>query len=309
MKAYIVNNEGATVYINGQPKKVSNKHYKYKEILEMLSSDCDGEEILKLISCDGNEFGFSENKKDGVEMHPVLAKKYASLVEAGLSCAGLHKFFENLSQNPSASSVNELYDFLSYKELPITEDGCFIAYKGVGDDDYSITGNTGTKVINGVVDKQGRILNTVGSRIEVARNEVDDNRNMGCSYGLHAGSYDYASGFGRKVLSVKVNPKDVVSVPTDCSYQKVRVCAYEVLEVIGAEKTAVATDSSGKEVMSEFSELHEEVEELIEDGYEFNYIKEHLNISTEVLLVVLNELGIDWEKIILPNGKEYFILY
>ena len=36
--------------------------------------------------------------------------------------------------NPSETSREELYDFLSYRELPITSEGTFIAYKGVGED-------------------------------------------------------------------------------------------------------------------------------------------------------------------------------
>ena len=34
---------------------------------------------------------------------------------------------------------------------------------------------------------------------------------------------------GDRVVIVKVNPKDVVSVPTDCECQKVRTCEYQVI--------------------------------------------------------------------------------
>ena len=30
----------------------------------------------------------------------------------------------------------------------------------------------------------------------------------------------------------KVNPKDVVSVPTDCKFQKLRTCRYEVVSIL-----------------------------------------------------------------------------
>jgi hypothetical protein len=61
---------------------------------------------------------------------------------------------------------------------------------------------------------------------------VDDNPENGCSYGFHAGSIDYAGNFGgsdRRVVIVKINPEDVVSVPNDCECQKLRTAKYEVV--------------------------------------------------------------------------------
>ena len=45
---------------------------------------------------------------------------------------------------------------------------------------------------------------------------------------------EYVEGYraehaGDRVVIVKVNPKDVVSVPTDCECQKVRTCEYMVI--------------------------------------------------------------------------------
>jgi hypothetical protein len=46
---------------------------------------------------------------------------------------------------------------------------------------------------------------------------------------VHAGSLSYATGFGPTHVIVKIDPADVVSIPTDCSCQKLRTCAYEVV--------------------------------------------------------------------------------
>jgi hypothetical protein len=161
-----------------------------------------------------------------------------------------------LQNNPSAASVAELYDFMSYKELPITEDGLLIAYKGVRSDGYSAHGNLGTVVTSGEVNDEGRILNRVGDVIEVARNQVDDDRARGCSFGLHVGSYGYAKDFGGysgQLLTVSVDPADVVSVPTDSSFQKMRVSKYTVLEVTETEITSPAYEgenlSAGDKIM------------------------------------------------------------
>jgi hypothetical protein len=34
---------------------------------------------------------------------------------------------------------------------------------------------------------------------------------------------------GDKIVIVKINPADVVSVPSDCNYEKLRTCRYEVV--------------------------------------------------------------------------------
>jgi hypothetical protein len=63
------------------------------------------------------------------------------------------------------------------------------------------------------------------------RNKVDDNKEVGCSYGFHAGTLEYARGFrpcNGKLVVVEINPADVVSIPTDCECQKLRTCKYKV---------------------------------------------------------------------------------
>jgi hypothetical protein len=178
---------------------------------------------------------------NGVALHGTLVEKIRSLVRKGAKNLDNYvRFLENLYQNPSMDSVKELFDFLQAKELPITEDGCFLAYKGVRPDGWSQTGNTKTVVLRGKTDASGRIWNGIGEVIEVARNMVDPDRRVTCSHGLHVGSYAYAKGFGSKLFVVKVNPKDVVSVPHDCGCQKARVSLYEVVADAGEEITASA---------------------------------------------------------------------
>ena len=62
------------------------------------------------------------------------------------------------------------------------------------------------------------------------RKQVDDSVDIGCSFGLHAGTYEYASNFGNGVtLTVRIDPANVVSVPRDCEYQKIRCSEYTVI--------------------------------------------------------------------------------
>jgi len=214
----------------------------------------------------------------GEELPESLADKVRDIHEEGLPLSLFEKFWENLQLNPSSSSVRELYEFLSYKELPLTEDGCFLAYKGLDSDFWSISGNKETKVISGEVNSSGNIFNGVGEKIEVRRWDVDDNRDNHCSFGLHVGSLDYARGFSQgTVVVVKINPKDVVSVPNDCNCQKCRVSAYEVVSIFEQEITAPVVDADNNPIEDESnanrSEFIDRVERYLETKHEKGFDK------------------------------------
>jgi hypothetical protein len=181
---------------------------------------------------------------NGSIMHNVLSDRILEFALQGLDHKPLCMFLNKLMANPSSRAVEELYKFLEHKHLPITENGNFLAYKGVQKNWYSITAGA-TKLTKGKVDSDGRIYNGVGEEIECLRNAVDDDKDRGCSYGLHAGSVEYAVSFGRsgQAVIVEINPKDVVSIPTDCSYQKLRTCAYKVVGTYDAPLSAPIYDS------------------------------------------------------------------
>lgn len=195
------------------------------------------------------------------------------------------KFVENILANPDEHCRNAVYEFLENRELPLVlEDGTFIAYKGVRDDFWSEHGNKRTRVISGQVDSEGRILNSVGSVIEVVRADVDTDCDNHCSWGLHVGAKAYATSFAPKTLLVKVNPKDVVTVPTDTA-EKCRVSRYEVIGVWGGddipgtvvsvngtkvhECAAALSDSCkyGEFIASHFDEVRAVVDGMIDDQY------------------------------------------
>ena len=161
---------------------------------------------------DGNLYVFGE------PVHSTLAPRVLSFLEAGLDCVHLFKFILKLNLNPSKRAVDELYTFLEHRALPITDNGNFQAYKAVNSD---------------YTDKySGKFLNTIDAVLEMPRNKVDDDKNVGCSYGFHAGTIEYAkqfSGGTGHIVLVEINPADVVSIPTDCQYQKLRTCKYKVV--------------------------------------------------------------------------------
>jgi len=80
--------------------------------------------------------------------------------------------------------------------------------------------------------------NRPGNVVEIPRSYVETSREYGCAQGLHVGSFEYAKDFADGALvSVSVNPRDVVSVPSDQDYQKCRVSRYEVLSDVPGDFT------------------------------------------------------------------------
>lgn len=153
---------------------------------------------------------------DGDALPVELNERILEFKREGIPFSNLIKFWENLKTNPSYRSREQLFKFLEQNGHPLTEDGCFIAYRGVSAD---------------FKDKHtGQWNNAPGAICEMPRTQVDDDPTRTCSAGLHVAAWDYASGFGEKKIEVKVNPRDVVAVPTDYNGQKMRVCRFEVVQ-------------------------------------------------------------------------------
>jgi len=155
---------------------------------------------------------------DGDAVTSIVAERVLNALAGDVDAVHIFKFMTRLQLNPSKRAVDELYTFLEHKNLPITDSGTFLAYKAVRSD-YS--------------DKHtGTFFNNVGNVLEMPRNKVDDDKNVGCSYGFHAGTLEYASDFAGdsdKLVVVEIDPADVVSIPTDCNFQKLRTCRYKVV--------------------------------------------------------------------------------
>lgn len=214
---------------------------------------------------------------NGKQLHNVICQIILDLREEGSNIDPMVKFLENLMENPSSRAINELYPFLQHRQMPVTEDGCFVAYKAVQGNFYSKASGTLT-LIQGESDSSGHINNAVGQVVECPRNEVDDDRAHECSHGLHVGSLAYSgpNGWyrngGDRVVLVKVNPRDVVSVPRDHKNTKLRVCKYEV---IGEFEMPLDQAQYERVPQDEIFENYEEYEEDWEDDdYDDEYYDE-----------------------------------
>lgn len=166
----------------------------------------------------------------GRVVNTSLTRRIIQMVKEGKKVGSMLKFMDNLYQNPSQVTVNELYDFLGRYKLPITDDGCFMAYKIVNanyKDCYT-----------------GRFDNSVGQVLIMPRKDVNGDRRTLCANGFHFCSLAYLSGFdGSFIMGIKINPKDVVSIP-EMDAGKGRTWRYEVvLELADRNALSVSQDS------------------------------------------------------------------
>jgi hypothetical protein len=260
-----------TVILKNKAHQVIPDHTNYKLILEALPTATE-DELLELVDIEKAVASFSDGQVsivngkvmfEGEEVHGSISKRIIEFMSKGLPFEPLVKFLENLMENPSMQSQQELYDFLEHENLPITEDGCFLAYKAVSKD---------------FKDKwKGTFDNKVGQVCEMRRAKVDDNRKAGCSAGLHAGALNYVANYGSvdagdNIVIVKINPEDVVSVPSDCNCEKLRTCKYEVVGLYQGElpkplyKAEFEADSYVDD--EEYSTVYDEYDEDYWDQFE-----------------------------------------
>lgn len=154
----------------------------------------------------------------GTPVHGNIKKRILEFMSEGFPFKPLLRFLEWSFQNPSIESRKELFDFLEHNDIKIDSAGYIWAYKAITDDWKDKHSQT--------------ISNKVGNFVKVDRDSVDPNRFAACSHGLHVGSMGYVRSFWNncgKIIYVRINPKDVVSVPKDHSCMKMRVCAYQVM--------------------------------------------------------------------------------
>lgn len=182
------------------------------------------------------------------EVNSVVTKRILDMIRDGFDANPLVAFMNNLMANPSKIAVDELYEFLEETELPITPDGCFIAYKIVRNDYTSIY--------------DGKFMNAVGTVVEMPRNMVDDRRENTCSQGLHFCSKNYltkyGNGTGDRLLLVKVNPADVVSIPPDYNNAKGRAAKYFIW------KDITTSDWKQKYLYHDYNDMSVEVDMSVE---------------------------------------------
>ena len=299
---YITSENSLTIFWDGKPytlrKENANFELAKKALLEARYDDL-GDLLDIKKSIENFVQGDIEVKDEvvyykGHRLHGVVVDKLIDMLRSGMKdSTPITNFITRLQANPSANSVAELYTFLGYKSLPTTPEGKVLGYKGVQSDYWSSTGNADTIVVQGETNERHQILNEVGATIEVARRCVDDNKDNHCSFGLHVGSFDYASdwsGHDGKLLLVEFDPADAVSVPTDCNFQKLRVSKYNVIADITDQK---------KELDKPVYEANKPIYNEVSDDYvdEDDYDEEEDYVDED-------ESEDNWEEVPVEEGDD-----
>jgi hypothetical protein len=221
---FIIQGNNVVVVIGNKSHTISKTHVTYQKVVDAIKAG-DWDSLPDIIEPKkvvlnygaGNvsiqgETLYWKNK----ELNTGLSVRMIQMLQDGFPIEPMVAFMENLYKNPSHRAVTELYGFLEKNNLPITPDGHFLAYKKVRADFKDC--HTGT------------MDNSVGQIVEMERHEVNDNKDETCSTGLHFCGMSYLSHFGgERTVIVKINPADVVSIPSDYDNAKGRACRYEVI--------------------------------------------------------------------------------
>lgn len=235
---YIIQGKNIILVVDNQSYTIAPDHINYDKISEAIREQ-DWSVIPDLVDPKRSIIKYTEGNVQiegdrllwqGKEIHNELSRRMIEILKDGFTITPWVNFMNNLMENPSMRAVNELYTFLERNRLPITPDGYFLAYKKVRAD-YTDC-------------HSGTISNRVGEKPSMPRNEVDDDKDRTCSYGLHFCGLSYLDHFhGDRTMILKINPRDVVSIPSDYNGAKGRCCTYEVIGELGISASEAFTQS------------------------------------------------------------------
>lgn len=237
----IITEGSITIYDpeSGVPRAIPSAHPHYQEIRDAIEAGKNWNAIKDLVDLPRAITTYTNGRIavtdgvltfDGVEVNNALSARILSLIsdKRETTAEPLIRFMENVNLNPSMRAVEGLYEWLEKSKLPITPDGCIIAWKIVRNDYRDI--------------RTGNFDNRPGRVVEISRNRCDENPDRTCSEGLHFCSNEYLphyGGFsgGNRIVVVKVHPRDVVAFPRDYNTSKGRACRYEVIGEVDPHRT------------------------------------------------------------------------
>jgi hypothetical protein len=219
---YVLKDKYLQVTIEGRPFSLDNTHPTFARMKKALKSK-NWKAVPKLVTLAQNLISASQGNVEvkagvvyykGTAVDDSLTARILEMVKESKPVQGMMKFMNNLYQNPEPKAIREFFDWLRENNLPITDDGCFLAYKSVD-----------SKLKD---EHTHKIDNSPGQVIWMPRVAGDSSWRTQCSSGFHICSKQYGL-YGSRVMAVKANPRDVLSAVAG----KMRVLRYEVLFELG----------------------------------------------------------------------------
>lgn len=185
----------------------------------------------------------------------------------------LVNFMEKLYSQATSTARRNLFRWINDRSITLHPSGDFVAYKGLQKFEDEDTGETkfrsafsGQAYVNNTLQK-GQIVQGAGDTVNMPPSMVEEDENVHCAPGLHAGTYQYAEGFHRGgFFTVLINPASVVSVPKDSQGQKIRVSRYTILEATEKEYTAPVWEDEDYYDDDEFDDADEYWGQAAEDN-------------------------------------------
>lgn len=239
MISHILSNSGITVVFEDGIKMLHKTSPGYGEALVALKQGdisrlreiMDPKENIKLYS--GNELSFEEDGSISFE-GLRFGSKFTSLVKEAISkkipWEVLARFFSNCAANPSQRARKEIETFLDSENLPITDDGCFLAYKNV--------------TVSGLDGDHGTFDCSIGKTLDYPRDKIRPSAFRGPERGLSVGGLNYTkNGFVGKAMVVKVNPADLIGV-YNSPYKEAVVCKLSIISDGAEEFSSTIIDSA-----------------------------------------------------------------
>lgn len=258
MKSFIVTADGVTLYLDGKSYTADKTHPNYSKIISAIQTE-NWEDVPALVDVANalQEFVSDSTVQvhaaagvvsyNGEPLRGYLVDRILTMMEQGFNIKPMTAYLENLMQNSSKRAIDELHGFNEFGNMPITEDGYFIAYKRIDGWYDTHTGQVLNKPAELLTAEELAMLPYTVNGVTVAvadgkltvsmpRNKVDDRATQTCSQGLHFCSQAYLKEFsGNRIVVLKINPADVVSIPVDYNNTKGRCCKYQVIDVLSEE--------------------------------------------------------------------------
>lgn len=237
MLSFTIGRSTISVFLDGEFFTIDDSHANYSPLLDELRKPSEERDLNSIrdfvtirnmieamsfgrVSIDDAAVYF-----EGNQVNNYMTQRMLEIIQQGLDIEPWARFMDNVFDNPAAYARDELYEWMEKANMPLTPDGCFLAFK---------------KVRGNYMDcHTGRFDNSPGNILEMSRESCDTNRHNHCSSGFHFCSVGYLGSFGgQRVVVVKINPRDVTSIPSDYQFTKGRTCRYEVVAELTQENAA-----------------------------------------------------------------------
>lgn len=219
------------------------KKKEYTDALE-FTEDVQNSDILVL---KGNSIYWEEVSQLSLPVEFAKAILDAEFNEDTPKIEAYKNFWTLMCLNPDAECRKNLFWFLNRNGLTISKQGFFVAYRNVDT----------TKEPDVYTDHHSHTFKIkIGEMVTMPRKDCDCRVNQECSRGLHLASKHWLNKnyYGTVGLVCLCNPADVVAVPYNSQYGKLRTCAYLPIDKI------------------EYGEDNYPIPYPAEDGFDCSYI-------------------------------------